>query len=66
MVLPEVMFGELESSWNEFSLFHNLNIEYRTRNFEQQKFLKEERQCFSLRYSAVHYSAVLRFVFSTK
>ncbi len=37
---------------------HILNIEYRTRNFEQQKFLKEERQCFLLRYSAVPCSAV--------
>ena len=45
------------------SLFCILNIEYRTRNFEQQKFLKEIRQCFLLRYSAVPCSAVLRFIF---
>jgi hypothetical protein len=45
-------------------LFCILNIEYRTRNFEQQKFLKAMRQCFSLRYSAVPCSAVLRFIFS--
>ena len=41
-----------------FSLLYILNIEYRTRNFEQQKFLKAVRQCFSLRYSAVPCSAV--------
>jgi len=39
--------------------------QYRTRNFEQQKFFKEIRQCFSLRYSAVPCSAVLLFIFST-
>ena len=38
----------------QISLFYILNIEYRTRNFEQQKFLKGIRQCFSLRHSAVH------------
>jgi hypothetical protein len=41
-----------------FSLFHILNIECRTRNFEQQKFLKAVRQSFLLRYSAVPCSAV--------
>ena len=41
-----------------FSLFDILNIEYRTRNFEQQKLLKGIRQCFSLRHSAVPCSAV--------
>ena len=41
-----------------FSLFCILNIEYRTRNFEQQKLLKGIRQCFSLRHSAVPCSAV--------
>jgi hypothetical protein len=39
--------------------------QYRTRNFEQQKFLKGIRPCFSLRYSAVSCSAVLLFIFST-
>jgi len=47
-----------------FSLLYILNIEYRTRNFEQQKLLKG-RKCFSLRYSAVPCSAVLLFIFST-
>jgi hypothetical protein len=47
-----------------FSLFDNLNIEYRTRNFEQQKLLKGIRRCFLLRYSAVPCSAVLLFIFS--
>jgi hypothetical protein len=42
-----------------------LYFEYRTRNFEQQKFLKEGRQYFSLRHSAVPCSAVLWFIFST-
>ena len=39
--------------------------QYRTRNLEQQKFLKGIIQCFSLQYSAVSCSAVLRFIFST-
>ena len=42
----------------KISPFYILNIEYRTRNFEQQKFLKAVRQCFLLRYSAVPCSAV--------
>jgi hypothetical protein len=65
MALPEVNCAELSVQLGAgFSLLYISNIEYRTRNFEQQKFLKGVRQCFSLRYSAVPCSAVLRFIFS--
>ena len=38
-----------------FSLFDILNVEYRTRNFEQQKFLK------GIRHNIVHFD-ILRFL----
>jgi len=53
-----MIYDSRPALWN-FAFFYILNIEYRTRNFEQQKFFKAIRQYFSLRYSAVHILAHL-------
>ncbi len=50
-----------EDSLSRSSRTGSFNIEYRTRNVEQQKFLKAVREYFSLRYSAVPCSAVRIF-----
>jgi len=60
-IFPFARFKTFAFQANSFSMFRILNIEYRIRNFEQQKFLKGIRQYSSLRYSPVPCSAVLRF-----
>jgi hypothetical protein len=55
MVLPEDTLDELTIQLKAgSSLFGILNIEYRTRNFEQQKYFKAVTQCF--------YFDILRFL----
>ena len=60
-IFPFARFKTFAFQANSFSMFRILNIEYRIRNFEQQKFFKGIRQYSSFRYSAVPCSAVLRF-----
>ena len=51
-IFPFARFKTFAFQANSFTMFLILNIEYRIRNFEQQKFFEGIRQYSSLRYSA--------------